>query len=59
MRGIDWLKETDSYKAIKTEFIKFKEFIKKNYIREDDSTKMKVQRIYKRLKIRVKGMLER
>ena len=58
MRGITWVKATDTYKSIKTKSIEIKEYIKKNYMSEGDSTKKKVQRIYRRLSIRVKELLK-
>ncbi len=58
MRGIDWLKNTDTYKSIKTRTAEIKQYIKKNYLQEGDSTKEEIQGIYRRLKIRLKGLLK-
>jgi hypothetical protein len=59
MRWIDWLKTTDVYKNIKTKAGELKSYIKKNYMREGDSTKQKFKRIYTRLKIRLKDVLKK
>jgi hypothetical protein len=59
MDWIDWVKATDTYKNIKTKAGEIKSYIKKNYMREGDSTKKKFKRIYTRLKIRVKEVLKR
>jgi hypothetical protein len=59
MRWIDWLKATDIYKNIKIKTAEFKAYIKKNYMREGDSTKKKFKRIYTRLKIRLKEVLKK
>ncbi len=59
MRGIDWVKATDTYKAVKTKSAEIKKYIKKNYMREGDSTREKAQRIYRRLKIRIKEIIKR
>ncbi len=54
MGWIDWLKATDVYKNIKSKAVEIKTYIKKNYMREGDSIRKKFQRIYTRLKIRLK-----
>jgi hypothetical protein len=59
MRGIEWVKNTDTYKAIKTKSVEIKKYFKKNYMREGDSIKDKAQRIYRYLKVRVKQSLTR
>ena len=56
MKWVDWLKATAAYKSIKTKASEIKEYVKKNYMREGDSTKKKFKRIYSRLKIRLKGV---
>lgn len=56
MRWIDWVKATDTYKNIKTKAGEIKSYIKKNYMREGDSTKKKFKRIHTRLKTRLKGV---
>lgn len=58
MRMIDWLKATDVYKSIKTKSTEVKNYIKKNYLREGDSTKKKFKKIYRRLRIRLEEMLK-
>ena len=58
-RGIDWLKATDTYKNIKTKAGEIKSYIKKNYMREGDSTKKKFKRIHARLKIRLKEIIKK
>ncbi len=55
MGWIDWVKATDIYKSIKTKSAEIKAYIKKNYLREGDSTQKKFKKIYTRLKIRLKG----
>ncbi len=59
MGWIDWIKATDTYKNIKIKAGEIKSYIKKNYMREGDSTKKKFKRIYTRLKIRFKEVLKR
>ena len=59
MAWIDWLKATSVYKNIKTKAGEIKSYIKKNYMREGDSSKKKFNRIYSRLKIRLKGVLKK
>ncbi len=56
MDWIDWLKATDVYKNIKIKASEIKAYVKKNYMREGDSSKKKFKRIYTRLKIRLKGI---
>ena len=59
MRWIDWLKATTIYKNIKIKAAEIKSYIKKNYMREGDSTQKKFKRIYTRLRIRLKEVLKR
>ena len=59
MSWIDWIKATNTYKNIKIKAGEIKAYIKKNYMREGDSTKEKFKRIYTRLKIRLKVALKR
>lgn len=59
MRMIDWVKGTDVYKSIKTKAAEIKTYLKKNYLREGDSTKKKFKKIYKRLKIRLEEIVKR
>jgi len=59
MRGIDWIKHTETYIEIKTRAANLKKYFKKNYLREGDSSKQKIKRIYRRLKIRIKEILKR
>ena len=59
MRAIDWVKATDTYKAIKTKATEVKAYIKKNYMREGLSTKKKFKRIYTRLKTRLREVLKK
>ena len=59
MEGIDWLKSTEVYLNIKIKSAEIKSYIKKNYLREGDTTKVKVRRIYRRLKIRVAALIEK
>ena len=58
MGWIDWLKATEVYKNIKTKAADIKHYIKKNYMREGDSTKKKFRKIYTRLKIRIKEVFK-
>jgi hypothetical protein len=58
MQWVDWLKATDTYKSIKIKAAEIKTYIKKNYMREGDSTNKKFKRIYTRLKIRLKEVLK-
>lgn len=58
MHAIEWMKSTETYKAIQTKSVEIRSYIKKNYMSEDDSTKVKFQRIYRRLKIRLKSVLK-
>lgn len=58
IRFIDWLKSTEIYIEIKTTSAKVKNYLKKNYMREGDSVKMRASKIYRRLKIRIKGLLK-
>jgi len=58
MATIDWLKATDIYKNIKIKAVEIKSYIKKNYMLEGDSTKKKFNKIYKRLKIRLKEVIK-
>ncbi len=58
MGWIDWVKDTDIYKSIKTKAVEIKTYIKKNYLREGDSTKKKFKKIYRRLKIRLKEIIK-
>ena len=59
MHGIDWLKSTEIYKNIKIKSVEIKAYIKKNYFRENDTTKKRIRRLYARLKIRVKAIFDR
>lgn len=59
MRGIDWLKSTEIYINIKIKSAEIKTYIKKNYFRENDTTKKRIRRLYARLKIRVKAIFDR
>jgi len=59
MHWIDWLKATDVYKNIKIRASELKSYIKKNYMREGDSTKKKFKKIYGRLKIRLKEVVKK
>lgn len=59
MKMIDWVKATDTYKAIKIKTVEIKAYIKKNYMREGDLPRKKFKRIYIRLKIRLKEVLKR
>ncbi len=59
IRGIDWLKSTDTYKAIKLKSSEVKKYIKKNYLTRDDTTQEKFLKIRRRLKARLKGVLKK
>ena len=59
MRGIDWLKSTDTYKAIKFKASKIRKYIKKNYLTHDDTTMEKFMKIRRRLKIRINEVLKK
>lgn len=59
IRGIDWLKSTETYKGIKAKSAEVKAYIKKNYLQEGDSMKDRAKKIYRRLKIRVGAMLKK
>ena len=59
MHWINWIKATETYKNIKKKAFEIKAYIKKNYMRDDDSTKKKFKRIYTRLKIRLKEILKK
>lgn len=56
---IDWLKSTDIYKNIKIKSAEIKSYVKKNYFREGDTIKVKIRRIYRRLKIRFDAYLKK
>lgn len=58
MKWIDWLKSTEIYIEIKTKSAKVKKYLKRNYMGEGDSVKMRASKIYRRLKIRIKGLLK-
>ncbi len=55
---IDWLKTTEIYIDIKTKSANLKKYLKKNYMGEGDSIKSRAAKIYRRLKIRIKGLLK-
>ena len=59
MRGIDWVKSTETYKAIKLKSSELKKYIKKNYLAKDDTTKEKFMKMRRRLKIRLKEVFKR
>ena len=59
IRGIDWVQHTETYINIKTKAARLKKYFKKNYLREGDSTRQKIKRIYRRLRIRIKEILSR
>jgi len=58
MKSIDWLKATEIYKNIKIKAAEIKSYIKKNYMREGDSSKKKFKKIYSRLRIRLKTIFK-